>query len=137
MFGVGVQSSVNSLFGMSWQPGTPGPADRLIGAVLRFNFHGKYASCSPAGFQNITANEHTMGSHDTVNNEGVGLRRAPPAMMRSDEPDTRPDLGSAWAGELRMTLLSVCVKGCQTTADSHLPAACRLLQRSGDEELLL
>ncbi|KAA6418480.1 MAG: hypothetical protein FRX49_11536 [Trebouxia sp. A1-2] len=55
----------------------------------------------PECFQNITANEHTMGSHDTVNNEGVGLRRAPPAMMRSDEPDTRPDLGSAWAGFYR------------------------------------
>ena len=35
MLSVGVQSSVNSLFGMSWQPGTSSPADRLIGVVLR------------------------------------------------------------------------------------------------------
>ncbi len=106
MLGVGVQSSVNSLFGMSWQPGTSSPADRLIGAVLRSNLHVKYASCSPAGFQNSTANEHTVGNYYTINNEGSGLRRAPPAMMRFDERDTKSELGIALAGEPYMSVLS-------------------------------
>ena len=106
MLGVGVQSSVNSLFGMSWQPGTCSPADRLIGVVLRFCLHFKCASCSPAGFQSFAANEHTVGSYYTVNNEGSGLRRAPPAMMRFDERDTRSELGSALACELRVSVLS-------------------------------
>ncbi len=47
-----------------------------------------------------------MGSYYTVNNEGSALRRAPPAMVRSDEPDTRSVLSSALAGELRMSVLS-------------------------------
>ena len=47
-----------------------------------------------------------MGSYYTVNNEGSALRRAPPAMVRSDEPDSRIVLGSALAGELHMSVLS-------------------------------
>ena len=106
MIGVGVQSTVNSLSGMSWQPGTSSPADLLIGAVLRSHLHDNYASCSPVGFQKFTANEHTVGSYYTVNNEGSGLRRAPPALTRFDERDAKSELGIALAGEPYMSVLS-------------------------------
>ncbi|DBA83626.1 TPA: hypothetical protein ACH3X1_006188 [Trebouxia sp. C0004] len=73
MIGFGVPSSVNSLFGMSWQPGVQTP----------------------------TANEYAVGSYYTVNNEGSALRRAPPTMVTSGEQNTRSDLSSAWAGFYR------------------------------------
>jgi len=126
MLGFGAPSSVNSLFGMSWQPGTSRPADRLMDAVLRSALHAKYASCSPAGVHTLTANEYTVGNYYTVNNEGSALRRAPPAMMRSNEPDTRSELGSALAGELRMSAVRSCGRmsdHCRLSTSSCLQAS--------------